>query len=191
MRCPHCDVCLLGLAGTELEGRYNRQIRLLHSIQKDAAKAISGGFRTVAKDAFNAELQLMPMKYRAELRITTSMARIASSPIYPHIAGKRAHHSRQNQAWRSPLDLAEESCLLKTGIGPQGLETRHPFPIPPWWTPPPIYIEKNPLDSMINHEKCIALTPRHWRIYWDQWARRCSSHLSTKSNTETSLPRAG
>jgi len=95
------------------------------------------------------------------------MARIASSPIFPHITGKRAHHSRQNQAWRSPLDLAEESCLLKTGIDPQDLETRHPFPIPPWWTPPPIYIEKNPLDSMINHEKCIALTPHHWRIYTD------------------------
>ena len=30
------------------KGRYNRQIRLLDSIQKDATKAISGGFRTVA-----------------------------------------------------------------------------------------------------------------------------------------------
>jgi ribonuclease HI len=149
------------------KGRYNRQIRLLDSIQKNAAKAISGGFRTVAKDAFNAELQLMPMKYRAELLTTTSMARIASSPIYPHIAGKRAHHSRQNQAWRSPLDLAEEGFLLNTGIDPQDLETRHPFPIPPWWRPPQIYIEKNPLDSMINHEKCIAITPHHWRIYTD------------------------
>jgi len=104
------------------KGRYNRQMRLLDSIQKNAAKAISGGFRTVAKDAFNAELQLMPMRHRAELLTATSMARIASSPIYPHIIGKRAHHHRRNQAWRSPLDLAEESFLLTTGIDPQDLE---------------------------------------------------------------------
>src|ERR1700685_4122716 len=139
--------------------------RVLIMTHKNAARAISGGFRTVARDAFNAELQLMPMRHRAELLTTTSMARIASSPIYPHIIEKRAHHHRRNQAWRSPLDLAEEGFLLTTGIDPQDLETRHPFPIPPWWKPPPIYIEKNPLDSMINHEKCIALTPDHLRIY--------------------------
>lgn len=161
------------------KGRYNRQIRVLDSIQKNAAKAISGGFRTVAKDAFNAELQLMPMKHRAKLLTTTSMSRIASSPIYPHIAGKRVHHSRRNQAWRSPLDLAEESFLLTTGIDPQDLETRHPFPIPPWWRPPPIYIEKNALDTMINHEKCIALMPNHLRIYTD--GSRINGHVGASA----------
>ena len=37
----------------------------------------------------------------------------------------------------------------------------------PWWIPPPIYIEKDPLDSMINHEKSIALMLHHWHIYTD------------------------
>jgi hypothetical protein len=33
----------------------------------------------------------------------------------------------------------------------------------PWWIP----IEKNLLDSTINHEKSIALTLHHWHIYTD------------------------
>lgn len=111
--------------------RYQRQIQVLEQLQKNAAKTISGGFRTVAKDAFNAELHLMPIRIRAQMQRTTTLARIASSPAYRRIVADRAQHARHNQSLRSPLDIAEEEFYLATDIDPLELEVRSPFAVPP------------------------------------------------------------
>ena len=147
--------------------RYSRQLKMLEQLQKNAAKTISGGFRTVAKDAFNAELHLMPMEIRARMHRTTTLARIASSSAYRRILADRAHHVRGNQNLRTPLDIAEEELYLAADIDPQDLEIRTPFAVPPWWSPPQIEIGETVLDALINHEKTIVLQPTAIRIYTD------------------------
>jgi ribonuclease HI len=140
---------------------------MLEQLQKSAAKTISGGFRTVAKDAFNAELHLMPIEIRARMHRTTALARIASSPAYRQILADRALHHRGNQSLRSPLDIAEEELHLAADIDPRDLEIRTPFAVPPWWSPPQVEIGKTVLDALINHEKTIVLQPTAIRIYTD------------------------
>jgi ribonuclease HI len=183
--------------------RYTRQLRALEQLQKNAAKAISGGFRTVSKDAFDAELFLMPIKIRARMQRTMALARIASSPAYKRIVANRAHHRRRNQDLRSPLETAEEEFQLATDIDPQDMEIRAPFAVPPWWTPPNIQIEGSVLAALINHEKCIALQPNALRFYTDgsgidghvgaaavcpQTSSRCQAYLG--SEKECTVPAA-
>ena len=147
--------------------RYRRQMKMLEQLQKNAAKTISGGFRTVAKDAFNAELHLMPMEVRARMHRTAALARIASSPAYRRILEDRTLHVRGNQSLRSPLDMAEEELHLAAGIDARDLEIRTPFAMPPWWSPPQVEIGETVLDALINHEKIIVLQPTAVRIYTD------------------------
>jgi len=136
-------------------------MKMLEQLQKNAAKAISGGFRTVAKDAFNAELHLMPIEIRARMHRTTALARIASSPAYRQILADRTLHPRGNQSLRSPLDIAEEELHLAADIDPRDLGIRTPFAVPPWWSPPQVEIGETVLDALINHEKTTI------RIYTD------------------------
>jgi hypothetical protein len=61
---------------------HNVQMRILEEIQRQAAKIISGGFKTVGKDAFDAELYLPLMRYYIEVLIRMMLARMTILPLY-------------------------------------------------------------------------------------------------------------
>lgn len=64
---------------------HREQVKALTAIQRHAAKTITGGFRLVSGDAYNAELHLLPMNRRLHQLRMQALARIATSPAYARI----------------------------------------------------------------------------------------------------------
>jgi hypothetical protein len=141
-------------------------MRVLNRIQKRAGKAISGGFRLVSGDAYNAELNLLPMGKALRQRRIQALLRIATTPAYHrHMLKRRSHH--RNHATHSPLQSAEEEVHLGTGVDPQELEVRLPYAVPPWWTRPNIQIEDTKELALTHHGIHEIAYPCATRIYTD------------------------
>jgi hypothetical protein len=72
---------------------HNAQIRILEEIQRWAAKIISGGFKIVGKDTFDAKLYLPPMRYYIEVLVRMTLARMATLPLYQNLLRQQVAHS--------------------------------------------------------------------------------------------------
>jgi hypothetical protein len=142
-----------------------QQVRALTAIQRHACKVISGGFRLVSGDAYNAELQLLPMKRRLHKLRMQALARIATSPAYKRICERRIHHP--SPLLQSPMHLAEEELQLTMDMDLDKLEVRQPFSVPPWWTAAPISIDRSMEAAVTNHNVNEIAHLNACRIYTD------------------------
>ena len=144
---------------------HDRQVRGLSAVQRRACKAISGGFRLVSGDAYNAELHLLPMSQRIQRLRLQSLARIATTPAYAEILNQRVYH--RNPLLQTPLQRAEEELQLIMNMDMDRLEMRHPFGAPPWWEAPQISIEGSAFAAVTVHNINEISRPATRRIYTD------------------------
>lgn len=60
---------------------FDKHLRVLTEVQRRAGKVISGGFKLVGADAFNAELHLLPLHLQLKQTQLQALTRLASSPL--------------------------------------------------------------------------------------------------------------
>ena len=134
--------------GTEQARAGQPVLRALASIQKLAAKHISGGLFTTAMEAQNIELHLEPIDLALADAAMKQAASLISNPKY----GDMVRGVAGSGTLKSPLSRAIIE-LEKLGIRPQQIETPRPFAIRPWEDPPEGEIPEDPLSAMIEHER--------------------------------------
>lgn len=61
---------------------HDRKSTMLNGIQRRAAHGISGGFKAVAGEAYNAELHLQPIDCRLRNSRMQTLTRLATSPAF-------------------------------------------------------------------------------------------------------------
>lgn len=132
------------------KGMHDRQLRSLVAIQRRAGHSISGGFKVVSRDAFDAELHLLPITQRLRRNRLTALTRIAATPAYQRILRQRAFS--QNQALHSALEVAKESSTYGLTSTPCGWRSQPHLSCP--------VVETTPCgDSKMENRS--ANTPRH------------------------------
>lgn len=91
--------------------------------------------------------------------------RIRTSPLYNDMVSVKSISGRsQGYDAQSPLDRLSSTLAQKYGVQLDRLEKRQPHAVPPWWTPPPIYINESAEDAIKEHN---AIEPGTTRIYTD------------------------
>ena len=121
----------------------------LKRIQKQAGKAISGGYLRVAGEAYNIELELLPIDLYVKLAATRSALRLLTTPT---IRGSERTSD-------SPLGKLSAKIEQQIGASISNLEVRKPYLCAPWKTLPLSFIAQNDTHAIIEHEKLLADTP--------------------------------
>ncbi|KAK6810769.1 hypothetical protein RU639_013534 [Aspergillus parasiticus] len=134
---------------------HDRQLRSLEAIQRRAGHSISDGFKAVSRDAFDAELHLLPITQRLRRNRLTTLTRIATTPAYRRIPRQRAFS--RNQALHSALEATEEELHLRADIDASRMEIITACIVPPWWELPHVEIANWKTEALTHHDiHCIA-----------------------------------
>ncbi|GAA5919607.1 hypothetical protein JCM6882_006580 [Rhodosporidiobolus microsporus] len=115
--------------------------KVVEAVQREAARVVTGGFRTTSLTVLEVEANLLPLP----LRLNHHLFRLAlhlhsSTPSHPlherfilaHLAPAHSHQSAINCAMHSFPALLPPSTII---------EPIHPDPVAPWARPPPVAIE--------------------------------------------------
>ncbi len=126
--------------------RFQNVAKKLKRIQKKAGKAISGGYLRVAGEAYNIELDLLPINLYIKLAAARSAIRLLTSPT---IRGSEKTSD-------SPLSKLSTKIEQQIGASISNLEVRKPYLCAPWKTLPISFIAQNDIHSIIEHEKLLV-----------------------------------
>ena len=116
-------------------------------MQKQAGKAISGGYARVAGKAYNIELSLLP-DLHMEIAFIRSALKIMSPPTF------RTPESHSPRG--TPLAKLVAEIKARTGKAVANLELKKPYIHAPWGTLPFAVIATDKLSALINHERLIS-----------------------------------
>lgn len=137
--------------------RYQKTMVKLRGMQKQAGKAISGGYARVAGEAYDVELNLL-IDLHMEIATTKAALRIMSTSTF------------QEPETQPPPDspLARQTAQIEARAGKliAGLELKRPYIHASWDTLPFAVIAKDKLSALIDHERLIVEEPA-LRLYSD------------------------
>lgn len=141
---------------TDYKGTQNKILKTLRGIQKRAAVAISGAYKSVAYDSLNILCHLQPIEHTLEQHAADALLRLKSSPNYTVIETLRndirnPRTQRQMDDYRSPLEIHEQR--LERVWGPHNLEKRQPYIQAPWQKPVPTSIAPNDNEAVAEHNR--------------------------------------
>ena len=136
--------------------RRQHTLQKLNTIQQRAGAIIAEAFRTTAGSALDVELFLLPMKQQLEKATGDATARILTSPIHHEIMEGRRPRQRKAQKLQSPIERTTRQGMADSWIPNTTPEIRHPYVVPPWWTPPSIHIATS-ADAAIHAHDVNAL----------------------------------
>lgn len=103
----------------------------------------------VAGEAYNIELDLLPVDLYIKLAATRSALRLLTTPT---IRGSERNSD-------SPLGKLSAKIEQQIGASISNLEIRKPNLCEPWETLPLCFIAQNDIHAAIEHEKLLADTP--------------------------------
>ncbi|GAA5920087.1 hypothetical protein JCM6882_001031 [Rhodosporidiobolus microsporus] len=115
--------------------------KVIEAVQREAARVVTGGFRTTSLAALEVESNLLPLPLRLDHHLFRLALRLHSStpshPLHERFVLARPtpahpHQSAINRAIHSFPTLLPPSTTV---------EPLHPDPIAPWARPPPVAIE--------------------------------------------------
>lgn len=124
------------------KGIYWRTWTKLRAVQKQAAKAVSGGNIMTAGEAFNAEIGILPIEIQTKLAAQNGAIRTITGPA-AHVITERPAYQPGRLIIKTPLER------ILAGVDTQHLETRAPFIKPPW---------ENLIQTEINDELLALIT---------------------------------
>ena len=119
--------------------RNKAMVQTLNQVQRSAAVAISGGFRTTAGAALNIETHLLPIREHLYTAATNWLGRALSSSHYTRLLELARYHSRARAVLKHQSPLQRLDAFWKQEVGPYGavpFEARVPYPVMPWWEGP-------------------------------------------------------
>lgn len=135
---------------------------------------VTGGFRTTALAALQVEAFIPPVSLKMRFSAVDALLRLRSTPAHQDIqdAGRPPSINIKDPAsirsLLSPLEWLEQWAISAGHIRQQdvrGLETRLPFPCPPWWVPTEILIEDR--EQAKATEISLRTEPGTLRAYTD------------------------
>lgn len=139
-------------------GRGRAMTNAIARIQRRAGQIITGAFRTTAAAAVDVEAHLLPVPQQIEQTAIEATMRIRTTPLLGEM------EARSNDKAESPLDRLSGVLQRKHHIPLDKLERRQQHIVPPWWTPPDIYIAKTRADATDEHD---AIDEGTIRVYAD------------------------
>ena len=131
--------------------RYSRTIMKLRALQKQAGKAISGGYARVAGEAYNIELNLLPVDIHMEMAAIRSTLRIMSSPTFKRLENQPSANA--------PLARFIAQIEQRTGKSIANLEVKMPYIHAPWASLPFAVIAEDDITALIDHERLLMEEP--------------------------------
>ncbi|GAA6045615.1 hypothetical protein NBRC10513_005033 [Rhodotorula toruloides] len=149
--------------------RGKEKTRELVRVQKTAAMAITGSFRSAAGGALEIEAGLLPIHLQLQHQLFRLALRApAALPTHPlHHRATAARRRPTLATHRSPLDLALTNPLLPPSLA---VETIHPDPIPPWSPNPAprVDLARGKELGTYEHEQVVRdLQPGSLLVYTD------------------------
>ena len=152
----YCSAWYIPDGGLGFKGREVRALKLMRNVQRRAARIIGGAFRSTSAVALDVELHLPPVEDSMKRAISDALFRLASTPIYRHIAACRKtrvtldarrafltpNSGRLNARYArlSPLQKLEYHHWVVHHTDVRTLETRLPVVTAPWWVGPEYHI---------------------------------------------------
>jgi hypothetical protein len=126
------------------KGHTAKMCAKLDKIQLEATRIVGGAYRATSAVALNIELFFLPMRQQLEKRARETVLNIRSGSWDP---GSGNAYPRKPQTGRGPTrrqplqtsPFARISRSLEKKLGTEtlmSLETRQPFIVEPWWSPP-------------------------------------------------------
>ena len=149
----------------------NAIIKTLASVQRRAAKAISGAFSNTSGPALDVELYLLPIKLVLEKALGESLTRLKTSQVYDQIKEARQHSRATEDNFRfwSPLRKLEEryDAQDRLDLGTlESIERIRPWVAPPWRVPTKYRIAENKDIALKEHNE-ITKDTRLFIVYTD------------------------
>ena len=153
-------------APVDQDGNYrDGAIRKLETIQRKAAKIITGAFKTVAGPALDIEAHLLPLKQHLDKVTAETYLRIRTTPLYRSLeqigengtwVGYQNDWNNLHSRW-TPLERHRHRCEQALGRETvESLERRRPFLTPIWWEPPETCISGSVETAIAEHDQILS-----------------------------------
>ena len=131
--------------------RYLQTMAKLTALQKRAGKVISGAYARVAEEAYNIELNLLPIDLQMEIASHRTALKIMSTSTF-----KTPEDSPSQNV---PLTRLIAQIEARTGKSIFNLELKKPYTHAPWESLPFAHIAKDYLKALIDHERLTVDSP--------------------------------
>jgi hypothetical protein len=116
-------------------------------IQKIGAKAVTGTFKTVAREVAEAEANLQPVQERQTVRAARTWIDLLTLPADNPLQARKA---REHRRFKTPLLRLREAARQEvSGV----MERIQPYVIPPWVLPIEVQRYPNRIDLQAKIEK--------------------------------------